>query len=103
MAEREEIKTINHLLEVEKNAQAIIQAAQAEADKKVSMAKAETEKKFRAEFEKMVSEKESEFSAKSEQISLEVKKESEDFKKRISSLTIDVEAFGRFLDGVLFA
>ncbi len=102
MAERE-IETINHLLEVERNAQNLIKNAQVEADKRLSVAKAEAEKKFRAAFEKSVAEQERLFEEKTAKISADTERAISDFRSRISQTRIEKASFDSFLNSVLFA
>ncbi|MBQ0052401.1 MAG: hypothetical protein KBT11_10130 [Treponema sp.] len=100
MAEQE-VNTINHLLEVEQNAQAMIQSAQIDADKKISVAKAQADSEFKAQFEKIVAENEKSFEEKSAAATAAGEAQIKEYKEKISSANLDFSAFNQLLDKIL--
>lgn len=100
MAEQE-VNAINHLLEIEQNAKAMTDSAKVTADKKISAAKVEADAAFKAQFDKIVMQNESEYQEKTKAALDEKEKQVKDYKEKISAVPVDNDSFNKFLDKVL--
>lgn len=100
MAEQE-VNAINHLLEVEQNAQIMTQTAQIDADKKIAAAKAEADSQFKVQYDRIVEQKESEYRNETARILEESEKKIKEYKSEILSAETDTEAFNELLNKVL--
>lgn len=100
MAEHE-VNVINHLIEVEQNAVAMTENAQAEADKKIALAKTQADSEFKTKFDKIVAECESEYAKKTDEIKNNYSVQIKEYKDKIISSTQDKNSFNKLLDKVL--
>ena len=98
-----ESAVLNHLFEVEQNAQALTLDAQREADKRISSAKSAADEKFKAVYEKIVAENEQLYEKSISEIKSKSELEIKDFKERILKSGKTVESFDSCLDKILFA
>jgi len=94
-------EVIDHLLKIESEAAALVNDAQAEADKRVTEAekqnRAAYEKRFREENERL----EKGFLEAKEQARQEYKKELETYTEKISSIEINNDRFSALLDSFI--
>ncbi len=102
MAEQE-IDTIRHLIEIEKNASILISEAQAEADKKIAAAKAQADSDFRERAAKIVSEKEAEYEAKIKDTSAKYNELLSEYKTKIENSLKSIDFFNNIAEKYLFA
>lgn len=102
MAEQE-VGVINHLLEVEQNAAALIQDAQIEADKRINAAKIQAESMYKERYDKLVAEQEDLFAKKSSEIAAKYEQAVSEYKQRIVVSEKHLPAFSELLDNILFA
>ena len=94
---------LNHLLEVEQNAQALVFDAQNEADKRISSAKSSADAKFKEFFEKIIAENEQMYEKSIETIKSKSESAVKEFKERILRSEKTVDEFDSCLDKILFA
>jgi len=94
-------EVIDHLLKIESEAAALVNDAQAEADKRVT----EAEKQNRAAYEKRLREEnerlEKGFLESKEQARQEYKKELETYTEKISSVPVNNDRFSALLDSLV--
>ena len=98
-----ESEIISHLLEVEQNAAALTESAQIDADKKIGEAKKEADARFKAAYEKIVSEQEENYAKASAQAQGRADDAIRTFKETVSASRKTPEEFNSYLDKVLFA
>jgi len=103
MAEKKEIEILEHLLEVEKNAEILTLDAQSEADKRIGLAKSKADEQFKLEFTKLVSEYESNYENKIKEIDIQSKLTIKDFEEKVLSYKKTRDEFNDFLEKILFA
>jgi len=103
MSDNPELDVINHLLEVEKNASGVIDSAKAEADKRITEAKAKYNQEYKAKYDALSSEKEKAFQEKVASLEENHKSAVEDFKKSLETKPQNQEQFNKLLDSLLFA
>ncbi|MDR0456684.1 MAG: hypothetical protein LBH20_08400 [Treponema sp.] len=91
-------EVLGHLLKIESEAAALVNDAQAEADRRVLEAEKQNhavyEERYRAEGERL----ENEFQASKEKIRQQYQTELESYDKKIASLHVDVNRFSALLD-----
>lgn len=100
MSEKE-VNTISHLLEMERKAEELTSQTQEEASKKIASAKASADSKFKAEYEKIVSECERDYNQKVDELNKKSLEEISSYKERILRTPKDSGSFNAFLDSVL--
>ena len=97
-----EIDAINHLLEVEKNAAALISDAAEEADRRLAQARAKYNAEYKARYEKETARLEAEFQTAHEQIAEKYQKKIDSYKESLAAKTQDTNAFSATLEKLLF-
>ena len=97
-----EIDALNHLLEVEKNATALINDAAEEADRRLSEARAKYNAEYKARYDKEAAELESEYQKAHEQISDKYQKEIDSYKESLAAKPQNSKAFSELLDRLVF-
>jgi phage host-nuclease inhibitor protein Gam len=94
-------KTLGHLLQIESAAAALVNEAQAEADRRLADGeqrnRADYEARYRAESEKL----EAEYKTEKEKIQEHYRRELEAYREELDSLEINTERFCACLDGLL--
>lgn len=98
-----EMNAINHLLEVEKNASALINEAKIEAEKRVAEVRSKYNSDYKSKYEVIASEMEAAYQTKLEAVSAKYKQEIEDFKKSLTEKNQNEEAFNDLLEKYLLA
>ncbi len=98
-----ELDAINHLLEVEKKASALINDAMIESEKRLSDARIKYNTQYKSRYDELVSGLESDFQKKHAEIEAKYQKEMDDYKADIESKPLDKESFDNLLDKLLFA
>ena len=94
---------ICHLIEVEKNASAMIEEASIEADKRVSSARAKANTEYKEKYDLEIQKLEENYKQKITEISENHKKELEDYKSSLESKPQDSKSFSTTLEKLLFA
>ena len=97
-----EIDAINHLLEVEKNAAALIDDAAQEADRRLSEARAKYNSEYKARYEKEAARLEAEYQTAHEKIAEKYQKEIDSYKESLAAKPQDSAAFAETLNRLLF-
>ncbi len=97
-----EIDAINHLLEVEKNAAALISDAAEEADRRLTQARAQYNSEYKARYDKEAARLESEYQAEHEKIAEKYQKEIDSYKESLAAKPQDSSAFAATLDRLIF-
>lgn len=100
MAEQE-IDVIGHLIDVERNAASLLADAQAEADKRISSARAKADEMYRAQYTAIVDSEEAAYAQKSDELKRQCEKTITDYKTRIGAVAKDTAAFTALLDKLL--
>lgn len=98
-----ELDAINHLLEVEKKASALIKDAMIESEKRLSDAHLKYNSQYKARYDELVSGLESAYQTKHAEIEAKYQKEMDDYKADIESKPLDKQSFDNLLDKLLFA
>lgn len=96
-----EIDAINHLLEVEKNASALINDAAMEADRRLAQARAKYNAEYKAGYDKAASELESDFNQNQQTIEKKYNDELDSYKASLVAKPQSFEDFSRLLDKLL--
>lgn len=91
---------ITHLLEVEQNAFLITKAAQEDANKLLSEAKARADTEFNTRYSDMIKEIDGEYTKKKTEIEKSYKDKLEDYKKSVESIPQDKDALFSYLKKV---
>lgn len=98
-----ETDIISHLLSVEQEAQALLQEAQAEADRRISAAKAQADDTFKKEYAVLVKEIDAEYDARRKETVRRCDEQLADYKARLAALPVDTAAFSALLASYLAA
>ncbi len=96
-----EIDAINHLLEVEKNASALISDAAAEADRRLAQARSKYNLEYKAGYEKTASDLEADFNQNQKIIEKKYNDELETYKASLAAKPQNFEDFSRLLDKLI--
>ena len=91
---------IGHLIDVERLAYDLLLDAQKEADRRKAAVKEQAEREFRAEYEKIIAELESEKASALSVCDERQAREYAEYDARLTSLTQDRAAFNDYLDSV---
>lgn len=102
MAENEEVSVITHLLEIEKKASSVINAAAIESDKRISNAKIAAEAEFKKQYALEAEKVSGEFDAKKDEVIKAHDQVMASYKQSVEQKNQDKESFRAFLDKVLF-
>ena len=98
-----EIDAINHLLEVEKNASALINDAAMEADRRLSQARAKYNSEYKARYDDVAAKLEAEYQADHKSLEEKYNKEIEDYKESLAAKPQNYEAFSSLLNKLAFS
>ena len=103
MAEQnEELKMINHLLEVEKDANSLISEAMETSEKKISEARAKYNAEYKEKTEKIIEELKNNYEASINKISEEHNRQIDEYKTYLEAKPQNYDNFEKFLDKQLF-
>ncbi len=91
---------IGHLIDVERLAYDLLLDAQTEADRRKAAVKEQAEREFRSEYEKIVTELESDKATAIASCDERQAREYAEYDTRLSSLTQDRTAFNDYLDSI---
>lgn len=98
-----EIDAINHLLEVEKSASALIDDAAQEVDRRLSQAHAKYNSEYKARYDEIAANLEAEYKKNHQQISEKYQNEIDSYKESLSAKPQNYEAFSSLLDKLIFS
>lgn len=98
-----EIDAINHLLEVEKNASALINDAAQEADRRLSEARAKYNSEYKARYDEAAARLEAEYQDNHNKTAEKYQKEIDSYKESLAAKPQNSEAFSSLLDRLLFS
>ena len=98
-----EIDIIDHLLEVEKEAAALVLDAQKKADEKVAEARFKTDEEFRERYSLVLSDLEKEFDLKKRIAQEKCAADLESYEAELKSAAKDEDAFFAQMDAMLFS
>ncbi|MBP5519550.1 MAG: hypothetical protein J6X84_03115 [Treponema sp.] len=97
-----EIDAINHLLEVEKNASALINDAAMEVERRLSQARAKYNSEYKSRYDQEVSKLEADYQNDYKLISEKYQKEIDSFKESLAAKPQNYGAFSSLLDNLIF-
>ena len=97
-----EIDAINHLLEVEKNASALINDAAQEVDRRLSEARAKYNSEYKARYDETAASLEAEYQTNHNSIAEKYQKEIDSYKESLAAKAQNYEAFSSLLDKLIF-
>lgn len=97
-----ETNIISHLLEVETEAESVIDAAQVESSKRILASKASADELFHSKYAELVQRLEAETDEKLRGYSKTHDEELESYKSTVLQTEKDVGSFNSFLDKILF-
>ncbi|MGP1459380.1 MAG: hypothetical protein ACTTKL_08735 [Treponema sp.] len=100
MAESE-INIINHLIEVEQQAESLVKEAQLSADKKISLARAKADAEYAQKFEAIVKKYDGVRAARKTQIETDYKKRFDEYVAAVKNAGMDADAFNARLKEAL--
>lgn len=98
---KSDIDTIKHLLEVEKNASALIDDAKIEAEKRIADAHLKYNSEYKSKYEAVASTLELEYQKNLETITEKYKSEIEEYKKSLENKPQNETAFNALLEKYL--
>lgn len=98
-----EASVIDHLIEVERHASALLQEAHEEADKRISKARAQADEAFHSQYESIVAAEEKAYDERSGGLAIAYQTAVDDYKADILASAKDTAAFASFCDKVLKA
>jgi vacuolar-type H+-ATPase subunit H len=96
-----EIDAINHLLEVEKNASALINDAAQEVDRRLSEAHSKYNTEYKARYDEVAARLEAEYQQKLNSTSDKYQKEIDSYKESLAAKPQNYEAFSSLLDKLI--
>ncbi len=97
-----EIDAINHLLEVEKNASALINDAAQEVDHRLSEARVKYNSEYKARYDQIAASLEAEYQTNHNSIAEKYQKEIDSYKESLAAKAQNYEAFSSLLDKLIF-
>lgn len=97
-----EIDAIKHLLEIEKEASALIDDAKIEAEKRVSKAKSQYNEEFKKEYDSLMQKLESQYNSNCEEINKKYQDEFEGYKESLKHKKLNKDDFFKMLDSLFF-
>ena len=101
ITENPELDAINHLLEIEKNASILVNEAHVEADKRISLARAQFSAKSKDNLEKISEELEIEYQNKIDSISKKYADEFNEYKLSLEKKVLNKKDFSELLEKLL--
>ena len=100
MAESE-INIINHLIEIEREAETLVKEAQESADRKISLAKTEADAEFKKKFDAIVKKYDDVYADRKNEIEADYKKRFDEYVVSIKDAGYDENAFSLRLKEIL--
>ena len=97
-----EIDAINHLLEVEKNASALINDAAQEVDRRLSEAHVKYNAEYKLRYDEVAARLESEYQKNHTLVAEKYQKEIDSYKESLAAKPQNYEAFSSLLDKLFF-
>jgi hypothetical protein len=97
-----EIDAINHLLEVEKNASALINVAAQEGDRRLAEACVKYNSEYKARYDQIAASLEAEYQNNHNSIAEKYQKEIDSYKESLAAKAQNYEAFSSLLDKLIF-
>ena len=101
ITENPELDAINHLLEIEKNASILVNEAHVEADKRISLARAQFSAKYKDNLEKISEELEIEYQNKIDSISKKYADDFNEYKLSLEKKVLNKKDFSELLEKLL--
>ena len=98
-----ESEIINHLLEVEKNASVLIDDALKEAENNKAKAVSEFNRAYKEKFDKLIAKKSMYYDNLISETKENHQKELDEYKKILSSKSLNIDAFNKKVEAVLFS
>ena len=98
-----EIDAINHLLEVEKNASALINDAAQEAERRLSQARVKYNSDYKARYDEIAVKLEAEYQNAHQTIADKYQKEIDNYREALETKKQNSEAFSSLLDKLIFS
>lgn len=98
----QEADVIGHLLDVERNATAVLTQASEDAEKRVASARAQTDQRFKAEYDELIARLEKQYAEQTTAAANSYTLAVSAYKEKISAAAKDVPAFNALLDALLF-
>jgi len=102
MAEQE-INVIGHLLDVEKDASALVSDAQVESAKRVAAAHAQADAEYKKQYDTLISSLDARYATSSKETTQKHDEALNTYKGDTEKMPRDTEAFNKLLDSVLFS
>lgn len=98
----DELKMINHLLDVEKDANYVITQAMEEAGKKVEAARAKSNAEYKQKVDEIIEDQKNKFDSASKEILESHKKQIEDYQLFLQSKKQNYADFSKLLEKLMF-
>lgn len=98
----QEADVIGHLLDVERNATAILTQAGEDAEKRIAAARAQADQRFKAEYDALIARLEKHYAEQTTAATDSYTVAVSAYKEKISAAAKDVPAFNALLDALLF-
>ena len=89
---------LGHLLKIESEAAVLVADAQAEADRRITEAEKQSKALYEELYQNKLEKLENEFQTYKEQIQRQYQEEMDAYRKEISSVNVDINAFSALLD-----
>ena len=98
-----ESDVIEHLISVEHEAASLMQDAQIEADKRISVAKVQADELYKKQYEQLILELDAQYEKRSAEITQKKDADFRAYQENIERLQTDEASFNTLLDSLLFA
>lgn len=98
----QEADVISHLLDVERNASAILAQASEDAEKRIAAARAQADQQFKAQYDDLIARLERHYAEQTTAITNSYTVAVSAYKEKIGAAAKDVPAFNALLDALLF-
>lgn len=98
----QEADVIGHLLDVERNATAVLTQASEDAEKRIAAARAQADQRFKAEYDELIARLEKQYAEQTTAVANSYTLAVGAYKEKISAAAKDVPAFNALLDALLF-
>lgn len=98
----QEADVIGHLLDVERNAAAILTQAGEDAEKRIAAARSQADQRFKTEYDELIARLEKHYTEQTTAAANSYTVAVSAYKEKISAAAKDVPAFNALLDAVLF-
>lgn len=96
-----EINVITHLLQVESDASALVYESQAEADKRIALARSQADSQYKVLYGQIISELDCDYNNKIKSLTESHAKVLQDYKTSVEQTPQNVESFNSFLKKIL--